>query len=353
MARMAQDVDLAQLRDFQERCNVEGWPWNGGALVENATWTTDGSVSAPATMPGITRAWAIDSIALSCNKNARVQLAWYTSGFDAGRQELMQVVMSPSTPLVIPVRTIVRPSASQTAGIGGAPQASIRNVYDADKTGVNFAMYAQGWSLTDDLDYAAPKTMLWIGDSITAGGTGPTVKSNQYDWRVRKYYRDKGIRVRMVNMSLSGQTSVVLESRRALGVYDGIPADLICYSPGINDASQAVSASTYRANVDAVIAWKKAIHPKAELIVFGPTPAENNTTETAAAALRAQATAAVTAAADAKVSYCNLGAAFDRTVSSNYASSDSAGSRVHPNDAGHAAIWAVVAPFLDANVPTI
>jgi hypothetical protein len=40
-------------------------------------------------------------------------------------------------------------------------------------------------------------------------------------------------------------------------------------------------------------------------------------------------------------------------VASNYASSDAADSHVHPSNAGHAAIWAVVAPFLDAKVPTI
>lgn len=350
---LVKDSDLAAYRSLRERVSVEGWAYSAGALTEDATWTTDGSVSATAAMPGITRAWFIDTITVSCSKNARVQISWNSSGFDATRGEIIQVALGAYTPLVIPVGRMVRSATAQTAGSGGAPGASVRKVYDADKTATHLTLWAQGWSLTDDMDYAAPKTMLWIGDSITAGGTGPTIKTNQFDWRVRKYYRDKGIRVRMVNMSLSGQTSIVQESRRAQGAFDGIPADLICYSMGPNDAAQGVAASTYRANVDAAIAWKKVMHPAARMVVFGPTPNENNTTEAAQVTLRAEAAAAVTAAADSKVKFCDLGSAFNRTTASNYASSDAAGSRVHPSDAGHAAIWAVVQPFLDANAPVI
>lgn len=335
---------------FRERLTLEGQPYGVTGTTEGATWTTDGSVAVTLSSPGITRAWAIDHVIISCNKNARAQLWLNDTGLGGATSHIESFIVTPGAPVVIPVSTIQRP-ALQAASNGAQATVKLRNVYDTDKTNTNLVCGAIGYAIADDLDLAAPKAMLWLGDSITGYGTGPTVKSNQYDWRVRNYLRSKGIRVRMVNMSASGTTSVFHESRRLQGAYD-LPQDpdYLFYSLGVNDAVQGTTAATYKANVAAAIAWKKALYPKAKMVVIGATPIENTTNETALATLRTNAAAAVTEAADATVKYVSLATAFDRTLTSNYAASDTTGNHIHPNDTGHAAIWAVLQPWIDANL---
>jgi len=97
----------------------------------------------------------------------------------------------------------------------------------------------------------------------------------------------------------------------------------------------AVSDATYEANLTAFWDWVGARYPDAKMIVCGVTPLENNTSETRADGLRTKAAAFVTAQNSPRLKYINLGSAFDRTVSTNYASTDTPGSRVHPNDTGH------------------
>lgn len=333
---------------FRERCNIEGRPFNSGSDTTNGTYTTDGSIAGGFGTAGLTRAWALDTITITCNKNARLQITVYETGIGGNDAMMWRVQSSPGVPIIIPVNAIVRPSVTAfNAGSSGSVR--IREVYDADKTGVNLNVWASGWTLTDDLDYGAEKVYLHIGDSITGPGTGITNKSKQYDWQLLNYLQGKGHSLRMLNTSVSGSASALHESRRSLGAYNFAQADLIGYSLGMNDAGQAVPTATYKTNVKNMIAWKQARYPNATMIVFGATPAENNTTETALALLRTAASEAVAEANDNKVKYCNLGTAFDRTVSSNYAGTDTAGSRVHPNDAGHAAVFNVVKTFVDNN----
>lgn len=333
---------------FRERVNLEGRPFNGGADVINGTYTTDGSIAASFGTPGLTRAWAIDTVTVTCNKACKIQLSLYETGIGSPDQFMWRFQVTPGTPVIIPVNAIVRPAVT-AFNAGGSGKAQIREMYDGVTTGVNLNVWASGWTLTDDLDYGAEKVYVHIGDSITGPGTGITNKSKQYDWQTLDYLRSEGHSLRMLNTSISGSASPLHESRRLLGAYDFPQADLIGYSLGMNDAGQAIPTATYKTNVKNMIAWKQARYPRATMIVYGSTPAENNTTETALALLRTAASEAVTEAADSRVKYCNLGTAFDRTVASNYASSDTAGSRLHPSDAGHAAIATVIKAFIDAN----
>lgn len=197
---------------------------------------------------------------------------------------------------------------------------------------------ASGWRVTDDFNFSADKVMLLLGDS-RFNGTGPTVKYKNIQWQMLRYFRDViGLDCRYVNKSVSGAGTSFFEQRRLRGDFDELPnVDLIWYSLGVNDASYGVSSSTTSANLDKIIAWKKAYWPNATLVLEGPTPLENNTHEAAAAVIRTAMSDKVTAAADSKIKFFNAGGIFDRTVASNYASTDTAGSRVHPSDAGHAA----------------
>jgi lysophospholipase L1-like esterase len=334
---------------LKERLNTEGTPYNGGASVINATYTTDGSVSAGFGAPGVTRAFAVDTLTVTCNRSARVQISLYETGIGGNDQQMWVVQTSPNVPIIIPVHAIVRPV---NTGLGGnaVGTAKIREIYDGGTTtGVNLFAYASGWAIADDLNFSADKVYLHLGDSITAAGTGITDKRYGYDWQTLAYWKDRGSSVRMINKSVSGTTSTFHETRRAGGAYDFPQLDVIGYSLGMNDAGQSIPTATYKTNVKNLIAWKQAQHPNAKLIVYGATPAENDTTETALVALRTAASEAVAEASDSKVKYLSLGGSFDRKVSSNYASSDTAGSRVHPSNNGHAGIFAAIKTFLDAN----
>lgn len=348
MVRMAQDRDVRRASGLPlaERVLSEGLPYsttaafNGTAAV-NATWSSNFA------LPGITRAFWCESLVLTSNKNLVVQSKLGGEALGSGFPVTHEVVVGPGGPVTVPIRTLLRPSqygSNASLGVG-----VIRSMIDTDGTNALIRLSAVGYSITDDLDFGAEKVLLHIGDSITAGGTGPTAKPNQYDWRFLNALKALGRSVRMINVSMSGTTSANAERRRSYGDYDFPQVDHVNYSMGVNDAGSSVTAATYKANVAAAIAWKKVRYPKATMTVFGVTPLENSTSEGFAAQYRTAAAEAVTEAADPLVKFCNLGAAFDRTVSSNYASSDPAGSRVHPSDAGHAAIWGVVGPFLAAN----
>jgi hypothetical protein len=81
-------------------------------------------------------------------------------------------------------------------------------------------------------------------------------------------------------------------------------------------------------------------YPKAKLVIFGTTPVQDATQDAALSAYRITDQAAVVAATDPNILYCNLANNFDRTVAANYATSDgAAGTRIHPDDAGLTQLW--------------
>lgn len=344
-----QSAAIAQM-SLQDRLSTEGYPYTSTAAVNGITVANNTSLGA-FTLPGLTRAFWIDSIIVSSNKNMAIQIGMSANYIGGGSYPFFtEVIVGPGSTTVIPVRQFFRPAGYTTStgsvSLGGA---SVRNLIDADGTNTYTRISIVGSSIADDLNFGAEKVLLHIGDSISGAGTGPTSKVKQYDWQTLNYFKDKGHDVRMVNLSVSGSTTQDHERLRQYGTYDLPKVDFIAYSLGANDASAGNSSALVKSNIAAMIAHKKARYPNAKMIVYGSTPHENNTNETNAVALRTAASEAVTEAADSKVVYLNLGGAFDRLVASNYASGDAAGNRIHPSDAGHAAIWTVIKNFLDAN----
>lgn len=330
-----------------ERVLIEGLPFSVIASFAGTAANNTGIGSL--LLQGITKAFWAETAILSSDKNIILQLAFSGTAMGSGYSDFLEVLVGPGAPVVVPIRQLFRPS-QYTLSTGSFGTVTIKILLDADGTNAHIRASVIGHSITDDMSFAADKVILHLGDSITAGGTGITAKYNQYDWRILAYHRDAGKSVRMVNLAMSGTTSGNYETRRLMGDLHMAQVDHINYSLGANDAAQAVSTSTFQTNVANMIAWKQSRYPAATMHVFGITPMENNTSETAAVAMRTAAQAAVTAAADSKVKYLNLGGAFDRTQGTSvYATTDAAGSRIHPNDAGHLAIWNVIKPFLDAN----
>lgn len=306
---------------------------------------------------GIPWAYWVETLVITSNKTILINITngiVSLAGAGSPPTSNIQQIIPANVPTVIPMNILIRRGIMSAFGIW------IREVIDADKTGTRVTVSATGFSFADDLDFAASRTALFIGDSLLAG-TGPTVKDNFLPWKIRRYYTDKGARIRMVNGAISGSTSGGHELLRQGGMYDHDKVGLIVYQLGTNDAAQAISASTTGANLATFIAWKKLRWPDAKMIVFGPPPAENNTTETALVAIRTALSDAVAAANDPKVKFKSLAGAFDRAAgTTNYVSSDTAGSRLHPNDTGILAEWnggyngfEGIKSWLDTNVPTI
>lgn len=306
---------------------------------------------------GLPWAYWIESLVITSNKTVMINILGGTyslAGVGTPATTSVEQLIPANVPTTIPLRVLFRQGATNTIS------AWLREVIDTDKTGVRVSVSATGFSFADDLDLAAPKTALFLGDSLFAG-SGPTTKENFLPWKIRRYYTDKGARLRMINGAASGSTSGGHELMRQAGLYDHDKVGLIVYQLGTNDAAQAIPAATTGANLASFIAWKKARWPEAKMVVFGPPPAENDTTETALVAIRTALSDAVTAAADSKIKFKSLAGAFDRKAgTTNYISTDTAGSRLHPNDTGILAQWnggysgfVGIKDWLDANLPTV
>lgn len=337
---------------IKERMTLEGVPYTTFGFSENQTFTADGNINGGFSSFGVTQAIYIENFVVSSSKNCRIQIQIYDTG-TAGTSNsidtlLWNIQVAPGIPVTVPVGVFIRPSGVKftTTSVGGW---KVRAVYDTDKTGVNTFVYATGYRLTDDLNFSAEKVYWHIGDSITAGGTGPTNKTKQYDWQILDYLRSQGHSIRMLNTSVSGTTAAFHDTRRAMGGYELPQADFIAYSLGTNDASGGTTAAAFKTNIASIITHKQTRHPNAKMLILGATPRESDTVETALALLRTAASQAVAEANDPNVKYLSLGSAFDRKLVSNYASSDPANDHTHPSDAGHASTFAVIKSFMDAN----
>ena len=301
--------------------------WAGSAAITPIASTT---------IPVIGKAVWLESITASMNVPClgQVQIAGDASGLFPGF--VWQGWIGPNG-VVIPVQQLFRGFQIATNALVSL---SVRNVQDASPTTVNLfgGMSGQGWKLTDDFSFNAPKRVLFVGDSIL-NGTGPTKTANMWPFLVRDHLRALGSNARVVLKSASSSTSTHHEGWRAAGYHDVDDPDLIVYAVGANDAITGAATGTYTTNITAFWTWASKRYPNARVVICGVTPLENNTSETNAAALRSAASGYVTSVNDARLKYINLGAAFDRTSgTTNYATSDTAGSRVHPNDTGHAAV---------------
>jgi len=218
-----------------------------------------------------------------------------------------------------------------------------------------------GYTLADDLNFNAAKTILVLGDSRN-NGTGPTTVDLHPGKVITNFYRSKGIDARYVLKAYSGSTTGGHAIKIDRGSYDGIQKiDLIVYDLGTNDAAQARATATSVADMQTAITWKQRFWPNAKMLILGSPPLQNNTFETAMDALRTAQAAAITTLADPNVKFFSFKDAFNRAAGSNYVASDGAdGTRIHPTDAGLTQMFdggysgfVGLRAWLDANMPSI
>lgn len=117
----------------------------------------------------------------------------------------------------------------------------------------------ESYRISADTNYSAQHTIMLIGDSnmegssVTVGvpGTGVTAE-NIWTWILRKWYIDKGNDVRLLDCSVSGQTTAFFDELRQSGRIQTIEdPSVIVYNLGTNDGS----ASTAATNLDNYIKW--------------------------------------------------------------------------------------------------
>lgn len=194
--------------------------------------------------------------------------------------------------------------------------------------------------MTDDFNYNAAKTIMLVGDSIGAL-TGATKTAFGWPMIARDYLRAQGEDVRIVLKALGGTTTGDHETLRQGGFHDISSVNVCFYALGMNNANQSIATASGLADMQSFWNWFKFRYPGKMMVVIGPSPAENNTTETNLVALRAAAADWVTSVNSPLLKFISLADAFDRTQGlAVYLSTDTAGSRIHPNDAGHAAVAA-------------
>jgi len=346
-----------------ERLNREGDLIGNAADEDFTSFTISPGAGTPAISglpsgtPSVGRAVCLSHLLISCTTPivGRYQVTANPIA-GAGSAQIMDMGFScgPNFPVSVPMGVFMRSSLKQEA------RCYIRRWLDPEVAGTHyFQAGVVGWHLADAINFDARKVILCIGDSLW-NGTGPSDVTHCIPWLINRFYRDRGVDSRYILKAYSGSTTTGHERFRQAGRYDFPQVDAIFYQLGTNDAGQGYPTATSLANIAAFIGWKQKQYPEAKLVVLGPPPVENASSEAALAAIRTAAAAHISALADPHVLFCDLGDAFNPLDAGNYVGSDTPGGRVHPGDAGLDQVWqgghagfAGLEAWLAGNLPTL
>ena len=105
------------------------------------------------------------------------------------------------------------------------------------------------WIFFSLASYAQSKTILVIGDSLTAGFG--LVQSNSFPAQMERSLRQSGINVRIINAGVSGDTSAGGRSRLAWALSEN--PDAVILELGANDGLRGLDPKQTEANLDAMI----------------------------------------------------------------------------------------------------
>lgn len=221
---------------------------------------------------------------------------------------------------------------------------------------INSSAMVSGVRMTADFNFSAKKVMMWIGDSITLGtamggnsyssylNTSTSISPlDHFAFQARNKFQTKGVDCRLVIKAMGSHTSKQMGYWIKQGWFDIDQCDCIFYQLGVNDATLGTTDGEFTAEINRVIDLRNRKFPSAKLVLVGDTPLNNSTSETRLAQLRA--IKASFASDTNKIYYMNLGNAFDRTVLTNYTSSDG----THPNIASNLLVGNTISSWIDAN----
>lgn len=233
------------------------------------------------------------------------------------------------------------------------------NFMDDNDTEAWIGAHPEVYYITDDYNYNARLTMAVIGTSIT-NGSGPSSTVNMYITKFKQYLRSLGGNVRYELYGISGSTSTQHSQYFDKGAYDvmanGLPPDIVVLEMAVNDASSGMVVETSIANYTRLITMFLNYPGKDDIrvLVLGATPLESNTASANAEALDDALLELVnqfkeSASYNERVFFIKLSGSFNRLTASNYAATDTPGSRIHPSDQGSAAIASTLNTWADSD----
>ena len=124
---------------------------------------------------------------------------------------------------------------------------------------------ALGLWLVAGLFAAEPRTIVFFGDSLTAGyGVDP---AEAFPALIQKKLDEAGRPWRVVNAGLSGETTA--GGLRRLGWILRQPADIFVLELGGNDGLRGLPLETSRANLQAMIERIRAAYPRVTVVLAG------------------------------------------------------------------------------------
>jgi acyl-CoA thioesterase-1 len=193
--------------------------------------------------------------------------------------------------------------------------------------------------LAPTLPAAAPaagaRTVVFLGDSLTAGYGLAEPGSEAYPALIAERLRAAGAPWKVVNAGISGDTTA--GGLRRIDWTLRSPVDVLVVALGANDGLRGVDPKVTAANLRGIIERARARNPAVKILLAGmQLPPELGAAHTAAFARVFPEVAAATGAA--LVPFLLEGVGGDPALN--------LGDRIHPNAAGHAVMAATVWPHL-------
>ena len=121
------------------------------------------------------------------------------------------------------------------------------------------------------------KTLLFFGDSLTAGYGLEDPTTSAFPARVQKKVDDSGLPWRVVNAGLSGETSA--GGRRRVDWILRQQVDVFVLELGGNDGLRGIPPEATRANLQAIIDRVRTKYPAARIVLAGMAAPPNMGTE--------------------------------------------------------------------------
>jgi lysophospholipase L1-like esterase len=154
--------------------------------------------------------------------------------------------------------------------------------------------------------------------------------------------------VRLINKGFGGSTSVQGAIRIDEGYYD-VDYDLLIVSYGMNDASSLTTEAAYKQALRDFVIHRNRFRPNASVLILGPSSTNDAARSTIGDYRTWAAAVAAEYGAAHKVYYLDQSPAYGTSagdLSTYYG--ESSGNRVHPNLAGHVALYNLIAPAVAA-----
>lgn len=186
---------------------------------------------------------------------------------------------------------------------------------------------------------AGERTIIFFGDSLTAGYGLTNPAADSYPALIQERIRAAGLAWRVVNAGLSGETTA--GGLRRLDWTLRTPPDLFVLALGANDGLRGISPALMRANLEEMIDRVRRRRPDARVVLAGmQMPPELGPEHAAAFARVFPEVAKKTGATLIPFLLEGVGGVAELNQ----------GDRIHPNPAGHAVmaetVWKILRPLL-------